>query len=509
MVLGVLRSIINPALAATLLALGLGACGEKGSGDGTTTAGKPPATASTTTEATPTAASAGSSTGLRPPVSQIKVSRKSQASGFIFLGPKKVFGAKPRPVAETGAQMIDQQGRVRWFRPNTGRNVAQEVRVQRYKGKKVLTYWSGRLANGAGRGKGYILDENYKRIATVAAVGKDVDMDFHEFVITEDDTALLGSYRKTRTKQGKQVVEGVVQELDIETNKVLTEWNSLDGVPPSDSYEPEGARSASSFDYFHFNSVNLDDDGNLIVSARHTWAIYKIERKTGKLLWKLGGKDSDFKMGRGAQFAWAHDAVPEGNGVYRIFDNAAGDKGAPKLADASRVIRIKLDEKKKTVRLLSAQEHPDKISSGTQANGQRLPNGNLFVGWGTSGVFSEFTPGGRMLFDAELPSGLDTYRAYKATWKGTPSARPRVAARKDGSRLMVEASWNGSTEVVRWRARTGERAKGLKATGGKARWTNLATRFSVPAGTARFIAVEALDGRGKVLATSAAKRISR
>lgn len=506
MVPGVPRSRTASALAATLLALGVGACGDKESVGDTTTGGKSPSTTSTTT---PAPSAAGSSTELRPPTSEIKVSRRGQAPGFIFLGPKKVFGAKPRAVSETGAQMIDQQGRVRWFRVNKGRNVASEVRVQRYEGKKVLTYWYGRLANGTGKGKGYILDENYKRIATVSAVGKGIEADFHDFVITADDTALLGSYRKTRDKQGKQVVEGVQQELDIKTNKVLTEWHSLDGVPPSDSYEPEGARSASSFDYFHLNSANLDDDGNIVVSARHTWAIYKIERKTGKLLWKLGGKDSDFKMGKGAQFAWAHDAVPEGKGVYRIFDNAAGDKGAPKLSDASRVIRIKLDEKRKTVKLLSAQEHPDRISSGTQANGQRLPNGNLFVGWGTSGVFSEFTPGGRMLFDAELPSGLDSYRVYKSRWKGTPRGRPRVAARKDGSRLTVEASWNGSTEVVHWRARTGKRAKRLRATGEKARWTNLNTRFSVPAGSARFVAVQALDKRGKVLATSAAKRISR
>ncbi|MBA2346962.1 MAG: aryl-sulfate sulfotransferase [Solirubrobacterales bacterium] len=493
-------------MAAGLVALGLAACGDNQSDGGEQA--DAPTTSTAATAAASGASPAPSSTSLRPPTSEIKVSRAAQAPGFIFVAPKKVFGAKPRPIAETGAEIIDPKGRVRWFRPNKGKNVAQDFRRQTYKGKPVITYWYGRLSNGTGKGKAYILDESYKRIATVEAVGKDIEADFHDFVITEDDTALLGSYRKTKAGD-KPVVEGVQQELDIETNKVLTEWHSLDGVPPSDSYEPEGARSASSFDYFHINSANLDDDGNIIVSARHTWAIYKIERKTGKLLWKLGGKDSDFKMGEGTQFAWAHDAVPEGGGVYRIFDNVTGDKGAPTLGDASRVIRVKLDEKAGTVKLLSEQEHPDRIATGTQANGQRLPNGNLFVGWGTSGVFSEFTPGGRMLFDAELPSGLDTYRAYKSVWKGTPSGRPRVAAQRSGGRLRVEASWNGSTEVVRWRARTGPSAKRLKATGGKARWTNLETRFSVPAGKARFVAVEALDKRGKVLATSAAKRVSR
>ena len=393
---------------------GLAGCGEKGSD------GPPEATTSTAAEKTAAAATPTvSATGLRPPRADIRTSRARQAPGLVFVAPKKVFGAKQRPVAETGAEILDPKGRVRWFRPNRGKNVAQDFRAQTYEGKPVITFWYGRLANGTGKGKGMIYDQDYKRIATVRAVGKDLEADFHEFKLTDKGTALLGAYRKTRSK-GKQVVEGVLQEIDVKSGKVITEWHSLDGVPPSDSYEPEGARSASSFDYFHINSENFDDDGNIIVSARHTWSIYKIERKTGKLLWKLGGKDSDFKMGKGAQFAWQHDAVPEGNGVYRIFDNAAGDKGAPKLYNASRVIRIKLDEKRKTVKLLYAQDHPDKISAGTQANGQRLPGGNLFVGWGTSGVFSEFTRGGRMLFDAKLPSGLDTYRAYKQRWTGRP-----------------------------------------------------------------------------------------
>lgn len=496
-------------LTPALLLAGLSACGEKDAGPGSKQSPSRPATATASMRASAAGRPAAlASTALTPPVATIRRSRRGQARGLILVAPKKVFGARPRPVAETGAELLDTRGRVRWFRPNKGRNVTQDLRVQRYRGQPVITYWSGRLTNGTGKGKGYILDRNYRRIATVSAVGKGLQADFHDFVVTKDDTALLGAYRKTKAK-GKPVVEGVMQELDISTGKVLTEWHSLDGAPPSESYEPQGARSASNFDYFHINSENLDDDGNIIVSARHMWAIYKIERRTGKLLWTLGGKDSDFKLGKGVQFAWAHDAVPEGHGVYRIFDNAAGDKGAPKLADASRVIRIKLDEKRKTVRLLSSQEHPDKISAGTQANGQRLPNGNLFVGWGTSGVFSEFTPGGRMLFDAKLPSGLDTYRAYKAVWRGEPRTRPRVAAQRQGRRLVVEASWNGSTAVAAWRARTGSSAKRLRATGQRARWRNLETRFTIPAPSARFVAVQALDRRGKVLATSAPRRVSR
>ena len=71
---------------------------------------------------------------------------------------------------------------------------------------------------------------------------------------------------------------------------------------------------AKFFDYFHVNSIELAGDGDLIVSARNTWAIYKISRRTGEVLWRLGGKKSDFQMGKGTVFAWQHDARHHGAG---------------------------------------------------------------------------------------------------------------------------------------------------------------------------------------------------
>ena len=93
------------------------------------------------------------------------------------------------------------------------------------------------------------------------------------------------------------MLEGGIQELDIKTGRVLFEWHSIDHVQLVESYYHLPRDPGRIFDYFHVNSIEIDHDGNLLVSARNTHTIYKISRRTGKILWRLGGKRSDFTLG--------------------------------------------------------------------------------------------------------------------------------------------------------------------------------------------------------------------
>ena len=79
----------------------------------------------------------------------------------------------------------------------------------------------------------------------------------------------------------------MAQEIDIPTGLVLFQWDSLDHVPLSAGYT-QAARAAhiangigNPYDYFHINSIALDRDGNLLISARNTWAVYKVNHHTG------------------------------------------------------------------------------------------------------------------------------------------------------------------------------------------------------------------------------------
>jgi hypothetical protein len=117
------------------------------------------------------------------------------------------------------------------------------------------------------------------------------------------------------------VVGGIVQELALPSGRLLWEWHSLDHVAVAET--EINVKPGPRFDYFHINSIDVAPDGHLIVSARNTWAAYKIDRRTGRVLWRLGGKRSDFTLGRGARFEWQHDVREHANGVVSVFDNAA------------------------------------------------------------------------------------------------------------------------------------------------------------------------------------------
>ena len=222
-----------------------------------------------------------------------------------------------------------------------------------------------------------------------------------------------------------------------------------------------------------------------------------LDRTTGKLESRIGGKKSTYRMVGSAQFAWQHDMHIPSPGVVRIFDNEA----APRVRSASRALFLKLDDAAKTATVTRAQVHkPNTLLAGTQGNVQGLDDaGNIFVGWGSQGYFTQFTPDGKTVFDARIARGQDTYRAYRFPWVGTPAAQPSVASTSGGQN--VYASWNGATQVARWQVLAGATAESL-APATSAPRTGFETRIRTDG--AAFVAVQALDAAGAVLGTSKA-----
>ncbi len=446
-----------------------------------------------------------------PPVTVLKTSRHL-ADGLVFVAPKSAPGATA--AGQQGPEIVDNEGRPVWFQPVAAPYTATDFRVQQYRSQPVLTYDVGQSTGGPGHSEGYdvILDQHYNQIATVQA-GNGLQADQHEFALTPQGTALITIYHQVPYDLSSvggpadgSVLDGVVQEIDVATGKVLFEWHSLDHVPLSDSYQPVPTSAATPYDYFHINSVNLDSDGNLLISARHTWTVYKVDRHSGNVIWRLGGKESDFQLGPGVQFAWQHNALPETGqpNTIRIFDNHSnGAAGSP----PSRIIDVHLDQKAHTATLVSAVQHPDGLSAGSQGNAQRLPGGHLFVGWGQLGRFSEFDGAGNLLWDAQLPAGYDTYRAYRSPWVGEPDTDPTAAAERSGrNRVTVTATWNGATEVERWLVLSGRRPRSLHPVGSAA-WDGLSTVVSANTRDP-YVEVVALDDRGRPIGRSQAVSVS-
>ena len=210
----------------------------------------------------------------------------------------------------------------------------------------MLTWWQGFTNNGSGRGEGVIYNSSYQQIATVQAANGLQGMDLHEFLVTPQGDAYIVAVSPVHYGTMKRpLMDSVVQEIDIKTGLVLFEWHALDHIPISESFFKNGAPGAV-FDPYHLNSIALDSDGNLIVSMRNTWAVYKINHQTGAVMWMLGSNQNSFKMGPGTQTAFQHDVVLQPNGMLTMFDDGAGP---PTVHSQSRALEESVNETSKTV----------------------------------------------------------------------------------------------------------------------------------------------------------------
>lgn len=222
------------------------------------------------------------------------------------------------------------------------------------------------------------------------------------------------------------VVNAVIQEIDRD-GRVVVQWKALDHLPITDSYED---LTAPAIRYCHNNSLWIDDDGNWIISMRHMSQVLKINRTTGEVMWKLGGKSNQFTIiGDRPElaplyFSYQHDARRLPNGNISLFDN--GTQHTPQF---SRGVEYRLDEQAKTATMVWDYRHVPDYYASIQGGLQTLPNGNRVLGWGSAANdgapgITEVDSTGRVVFEAAYPKQMFVYRATKyPIWPtGRPSA---------------------------------------------------------------------------------------
>jgi Arylsulfotransferase (ASST) len=404
--------------------------------------------------------------------------------------------------------IVDRQGQLVWFGQPLG-GTPLDFTVQQYRGQPVLTWSAGSVnASGVTTGTSYIADSSYRVIATVKA-GNGAQTDLHEFNLTQQGTALITAHRKVPADLSPlggpangAVLCSIAQEIDVATGKVIFEWNSLDHVPLTESHQVlAGGTAQAPYDYFHINSIALAPDGDLLISSRNTWTIYKVARPGGEIRWRLGGKKSDFGIGPGAGFSWQHDARMPRPGVLTVFDNASSPPQEPQ----SRALLLDVDTQAMRVKLNRAYTHPVGLQADNQGSVQLLPDGGVFVGWGAQPYFSEFTRDGDLVLDGELPVNDQSYRAFTFAWSGDPPGKPAIAARPNPARgSAVYVSWNGATEVARWTVLAGQNSAALTVAGSQPR-AGFETVIPVNS-DGPYFAVTAHDSSGQQLGQSATVR---
>jgi hypothetical protein len=188
-----------------------------------------------------------------------------------------------------------------------------------------------------------------------------------------------------------------------------------------------------------------------------------------------------------------------------VFDNGAA--GGTSSHSQSRGVLVSIDEAARTVRLLAAYEHPDRLLANAMGSVEKLPNGHVLVGWGEEPCATEFAADGTWLSDAVFPVGQKSYRALRLQWKGTPRDRPAIAARPgaNAGTSFLFVSWNGATEVTHWQVHAGSSAKHLQPIG-VIRRTGFETPVSLNSAHG-YAAITALSSSGRPLGMSPTVRL--
>ena len=232
----------------------------------------------------------------------------------------------------------------------------------------------------------------------------------HGFLLANDpepvrmDTVVAGG------NPNASVVGLIVQEVD-ENKNVVFQWRSWDHYAITDSYAD---LTTSSVDYVHGNALEVDYDGNLLLSSRHLSEITKINIQTGAIIWRLGGKNNQFTfINDTTKFSFQHAIRRLENGDIVVFDN-----GNARVPPYSRAVEYRLDENAKTATLVWQYRNSPDNDSFAMGYVQRLPDTNTLIGWGASNPsVTEVTPTGTKAFEMTLPPGVFSYRAYRIPWK--------------------------------------------------------------------------------------------
>lgn len=374
-------------------------------------------------------------------------------------------------------------------------------------------------------GSGVILSNDYevkRKLPLRSDLGA---FDIHEFKIRDDGkTALVTLYLTHeitledfgRPENKTALLSGGFAELDLSTAQVIHEWDSFNHIPLPETVHygvNSPVEGPPGWDYVHINSVDKNDKGDYMISTRFTNTIYLISGKDGHIIWRLGGRKSDFVQD--FNFSKQHDAkFIEFNGtrhVISFLNNASDEEFSEETVSAAMIVELDTGVTPMTARVIRRYNRPDNGLSRLRGNTQLLPNDNVFVCWSQGGYISEFSPEGKHLFSAQftLPR-FSTYRAYKFEFTGRPRAPPDIVASvtgTDASNLVTTfwISWNGATDVAWWHIYAQASEFDNPVLIDKTPRTDFEIMY-IASGYLDWVSAEAVDSRGHILGTSKVHR---
>ena len=271
-------------------------------------------------------------------------------------------------------------------------------------------------------------------VRTLGTIGN--PSDFHDIELMPNGHYVLETYpprtgvdlRPYGGPANAKVYDGEIQELTPDGKRVWS-WSSKDHIALSETLwwshifkgQAKKPPKNRAYDLVHINSVEPDGDG-FVVSARFLDAVFRIDRATKKLTWKLGGTKrpasltvKDDPLGS-APFSGQHDARLWTDHTLTVYDNGTLVKRRP------RAVRYRIDTTKRTATLLEDVDEGSVPFSGCCGGARKLPGGNWVVYWGGTNLVTEKTPSGRDVIEIRFKGDLQSYRAFPIT-RGSVSAQ--------------------------------------------------------------------------------------
>ena len=294
--------------------------------------------------------------------------------------------------------------------------------------KNGLVTWGVPVGPGTGGHQDavFMVADTALNVLDTVGMGNGYMADYHDCQILSNGHTVLMAYPVLTIDLSDSMEGGsatahvymdLVQELDAEEN-VIFQWRSWDHYPVVGLHDRFGPAGGS---HLHVNSVEADHDGNIIISARRTSSLVKIDRNTGEVMWNLGGDMNEWTF-VGEDATWdpfypqtQHDLRVLPNGNYTFFDN-----GDVNRRDWARGVEYEIDEENKIATLVWEYVHPDSFLAPCTGSVQTLPNGNKFICWGCA-AWDEANPSitevipetNEVVLEGRFSHALDPYRARK------------------------------------------------------------------------------------------------
>ena len=223
----------------------------------------------------------------------------------------------------------------------------------------------------------------------------------------------------------------------------MFQWRSWDHFEITDADSVD--LSLGVIDYCHGNAIEIDYDGNLLLSSRNMSEVTKINRTTGEKIWRLGGKNNQFTfLNDSIKFSYQHAIRRTAAGTFTLFDN--GNFHNPKV---SRAVEYSINESARTCTRIWEYRNDPPIYSFAMGYVERLPNGNTSISWGFSNItYTEVTPSGQKAYEFSLENLIYSYRVVKEDWNVKPLSISE-SAEEFGLIYNYPNPFNGST-VIRY-----------------------------------------------------------